>query len=53
MMIENTDRGLYTENTRVFSVFQYVSAYKRPHAPIKLTYKVEILGINLLKGVVC
>ena len=53
MMIENTDRGLYTENTMVFSVFQYVTAYKRPRAPFKLTYKVEILGINLLNRMVC
>jgi len=41
MMIENTDRGLYIENTRVFGVFRYISPLKRPRAPIKLTYKVR------------
>jgi hypothetical protein len=32
---------VYGENTRVFSVFQYVTAYKRTRPPIKLTYKVR------------
>jgi hypothetical protein len=53
MMIKTADRVLYTENTRVFSVFQYVTAYKHQRAPFKLTYKVEILGINLLNRMVC
>ena len=52
MMIKNIDRGLYTANTRAFSVFKYISAYKRPRTPIKLTYKVEFLGIIHKKRVI-
>jgi hypothetical protein len=45
MLIENTDRGLYIENTRVFGVFRYISSLKRPRAPFKLTYKVRFFNL--------